>query len=765
MQNNSFNDFLKKQLNKPQFDAVTFKKGALLVIAGAGSGKTRVITSKIAHLILNENVPTSSIIALTFTNKAANEMKERVAKIIANDAIKLPFVGTFHSFCLMLLRSNPSLISYDSFSILDGDDQLAIVKKIIKQNNLEKQLNASTVLSQISNTKNKLAFNKENLELLHPLIRDIFIAYEKEKSSSMSFDFDDLMLEVVKIFRINKTFRTKFQEMKKHILVDEYQDTNLVQHSLLSLMSLNDENKFAIDSLCAVGDEDQSIYSWRGAEPENILKFEEDFAPVTKIKIEQNYRSVEPILQLANELISNNKARNKKNLWSERIANNRILFMSSRSEYQESEIIGELIKIIKSKQSLNSIAILYRTHFQSRVIEEGLTRNGIAYKIIGGIQFYSRKEIKDLLAYLKLILNPYDKISFFRIINCPTRGIGSKFEENIEKIWSENPNLNFKEVLQLMLSNKNILDGKKAETIKNFLKIFENLDKKQKTSIAIDHILFETEYISYLKNSFDEDESQNKIENIKELRRSIEYFENQKSKKSDFIIEENSLEKFLYEIALIQEKMELAAEGEDVINLMTLHAAKGLEFDVVIIIGLEEGILPTSRALSSREDLEEERRLLYVGITRAKEFLLISHALTRNNFGTIQQQSTSRFINELPKNLFETVDFSEEYISNIKTLLSSWISGTFTKPFNNKSIKENIISYASSKIIKNEKLNPKDSDVKWQKNQIVFHKTFGRGIITNVEKRIGEDEYFITAIFSSGAKKILSKFLEKRHNP
>lgn len=762
MQDTSFNHFLKTELNKEQFEAVTFQKGSLLVIAGAGSGKTRVITSKIANLILNEDAAPRSILALTFTNKAANEMKERVAKIIADDSIKLPFVGTFHSFCLMLLRSNPSLLEYESFSILDGDDQLSIVKKIIKHNNLEKQLNASNVLSQISNIKNKMAFNKEELNLIHPLVREIFLTYEKEKANSSSFDFDDLMLQVVHIFKTNKEFRAQFQTKIRHILVDEYQDTNLVQHTLLQLMALKkDERKLAIDSICAVGDEDQSIYSWRGAQPENILKFEEDFAPITKIKIEQNYRSVEPILQTANALISNNKMRNKKDLWSARKAKNRILSMQSRSEYQEGEIIGEFIKLIKSKHPHHSIAILYRTHFQSRIAEEALTKNGIPYKIIGGIQFYARKEIKDLLAYLRLVLNPYDKVSLFRVINCPTRGLGAKFEEVLQQIWNDNLGLGFKEVLELMLADKNLLDGKKAQIVKDFLKIFKSLDKKQKTSFALEHILYETDYIDFLKNSFDTEEADNKIENVKEFKRSIEYFENQRSKRSEFSQEENSLEKFLYEIALIQEKMEEAQNEEEFVNLMTLHAAKGLEFDVVIIIGLEEGILPTSRALSSREDLEEERRLLYVGITRAKEFLLLSRSITRNNFGSIQEQTISRFVGELREELVESLDFSEKYIADTKALLSSWICGLTIKNY-----KSNFnTSYKSQKTIIAQKpkieQSLKPAFAKWYKNQIVFHKAFGKGIVTNVEKRTGEEDYFITAIFSSGTKKVLAKFLEK----
>ena len=434
---NNFNDFIKNNLNTHQQKAVKKKSGAILVTAGAGSGKTRVITSRIANLILNQKQDPKSIIALTFTNKAAGEMRERINNFLQEKHVS-PFVGTFHSYCLLLLRKNSDLLPFQNFSILDADDQKSLIKKILKQHGLEKEFSPAQIQYQISKLKNKLGANTENEIYLPKIIKEIYTAYETEKTMAHSLDFDDLLLQILRIFSEDEKFKKKHQETIKHILVDEYQDTNSVQHELLKQMALN-KNKFVIKTLCAVGDEDQSIYSWRGAQVENILNFQHDFKPVTKIKIEQNYRSVQPILNIANKVIAHNKMRNPKNLWSEKKAKNRIMCLNCKSNYQEADVIACFLENQSSQKNLNDIAILYRTHFQSRFLEESLIQSNIPYKIIGGIRFYERKEIKDIIAYLKLIANPFDRTSFFRIINIPTRGLGQKFEDLIYTKWNQNP--------------------------------------------------------------------------------------------------------------------------------------------------------------------------------------------------------------------------------------------------------------------------------------------------------------------------------------
>ncbi|MCK4265319.1 UvrD-helicase domain-containing protein [Candidatus Babeliales bacterium] len=752
--------FIKEELNPQQQKAVIHENGSVLVIAGAGSGKTRVITARIAHLIANKKVDPNSIIALTFTNKAAGEMKERVASFLDEDT-KIPFIGTFHSYCLLLLRKNPKIAPFENFSILDEEDQRTIVKKIIKYHGLEKQIPIPQAVSQISNLKNKLAFSFDEKNFIKPVIRDIYTAYEVERKAARSLDFDDLLLETLKLFFQNSDFKKKFQSKINHILVDEYQDTNLVQHELLKQMTLGNDNKSK--SICAVGDEDQSIYSWRGAVVANMLKFDEDFAPVTKIKIEQNYRSVIPILEAANEIIKNNKLRNKKNLWSTRKAKNRILSLSNKSEYQEADNITQFINTLpKSKR--NSIAILYRTHFQSRIIEEALTSRGIPYKIIGGIQFYQRKEIKDIIAYLRLIANPFDRVSFFRILNIPSRGIGNKFENIIVEEWEKHPNLNALEFLNTLIEEQsNELTTRRIEALKSFLDVFYGLDKSKSTSFLIKIILEKTAYVGYLKDSYEEQESEAKIENIRELQQSVSYYENSSSNENT-----KTLENFLHSISLMQEHSDKPKEKSiPPVLLMTLHAAKGLEFDTVIISGLEEGIFPSSRSLNNNESLEEERRLFYVGITRAKERLIISHALGRNTFGQFNEQTASRFLDEIPFNLIQEVNASFLHSSQTSQMFNQWLGtknqekeiiffGTIPSKVKTKAVNKTKFLKEAKKMTNLNNL----SNGPWKSNQIVSHKKFGSGIIKKVEKKDGND-YYITAIFKSGIKKLLSSYLKR----
>ena len=762
----NFNDFLKKDLNGPQREAVEKNKGAILVVAGAGSGKTRVITARMANLILNKQADPQSILALTFTNKAAGEMKERLTSFLGATT-SLPFVGTFHAYALLLLRTNPNLLPFTDFTIIDEDDQKKILKKILKKSGLEKQISPSKLSHQISKVKNRIKSDEDD-EYQKPFFKELFLAYETEKAAAHCFDFDDLLLTILKIFEKNKDFKKKFQSRIKHILVDEYQDTNSVQHELLKNMGLNEKNKFVLDSLCAVGDQDQSIYSWRGAVVANMISFQKDFSPVETIKIEQNYRSVQPILKAANEVIKNNQNRHPKKLWSDKKARNRILSVSCKSGYQEADTVSAYLKSLPKKSKLKDVAILYRTHFQSRSIEESLIRSSIPYLIVGGIRFYERKEIKDLLAYLRLIVNPFDRTSLFRVINCPQRGLGAKFEELLYTEWNNNPLLDFKQILKFLLDEKKFkIKGTKADSIKLFLKIFKGLDKKEKASVLISEIIDKTMYLSYLRKAYDQRDADTKIENIQELVQSIENFEKRRKKAT--------LETFLHEIALLQEKIEGNKNQTDFVQMMTLHAAKGLEFDTIIIAGLEENLLPSSRSMNSNEALEEERRLFYVGMTRARERLVLTRAAYRNTYGQIADQVVSRFLTEVPNNLIHHIDLTNVHSSKIKTLLSAWlgtaIESTVTvfgakaqisaKAFKKefavppKFLKKSIKTKTNSK-----KSKSGISTGVWKRNQPVLHKTFGMGVVKKIE-RVAEDKYYLTIFFKSGEKRISSRFVKQ----
>ena len=783
----TFNDFLKTALNEPQRQAVTTKNQAILVVAGAGSGKTRIITARIAHLILNEAVLPSSIVALTFTNKAAGEMRERISSFL-QDTQRLPYVGTFHSYCLLLLRTNPHLTEHQTFSILDSDDQESLLKRIIKQYNLEKRITASAMIHQISQLKNKLL--QEDDVFIQPLFKDIYVAYEEEKRRSNCFDFDDLILKMLHIFKTNREFVARFQHKVRHLLVDEYQDTNLVQHELLKCMGLMPElddapQTIALDSICAVGDEDQSIYSWRGAAVTNMLKFKDDFAPVELVKIEQNYRSAQPILKAANAVIEHNAVRTPKNLWSDKKAINRILCITAQSEYQEADSVTAVLEQIPKTIKRNNIAILYRTHFQSRSVEEALMQRSIPYKIIGGIRFYERKEIKDLLAYLRLIANPFERTSFFRIINTPNRGLGQKFELDAQEFWTRNPMLNFTQMLQqFTTSPEAALGAVRRQAVQDFLELFEGLTSTHKTSYLLSEILKRTEYQNFLRTSLESHESETKLENIRELTHSIKYFEQKETTTN----EPPTLETFLHEIALMQEKLTSEEGLENCVQMMTLHAVKGLEFDVVIIVGLEEGLLPSTRSLHSTTALEEERRLFYVGITRAREYLVILHAESRTTYGQVADQLSSRFLSEIPENLMTPIKAKYQHPSQTRSMLQNFFGGTmqtnsvmtfgtatqsssFQKPtsynakaapFKNKTLPQarpfSIPKKpgASDNTLRSQ---PESISCIWKKNAAISHNTFGVGIVKSVEKK-EDDQFYVTAIFACGEKKVLSTFLK-----
>jgi len=772
LQDHTFNTFVANELNSTQQEAVLHGNGPTLVIAGAGSGKTRVITARITNLILNHHIEPSAIVALTFTNKAANEMKTRIANFL-NDQYAIPFVGTFHSYCVRLLKQNSRQFDIPTFTILDGDDQMKIVTGILQRINAPKHVTPRSVLYQISHIKNQLIDSVPDNSLFNsPQIEQIYYAYEKEKTASKCFDFDDLMLKVLQLFKKNETFRNLHQNRVRHLLVDEYQDTNKVQHELLKQMTLQ-QRLFSIDSLCAVGDEDQSIYSWRGATIENMIHFKNDFSDTKIIKIEQNYRSVQPILEVANRVIEQNKKRNSKQLWSNKSGVDRVRSLTCMSEYQEGDIIAHCIKAAGKKQKRSSMAVLYRTHAQSRAIEEALIKNSIPYQIIGGIQFYERKEIKDLLAYLRLVLNPFDRPSFFRIINTPARGLGLKTEELLYNYWQDEPFFDFKDICQTQQSQ---LPASKQKMLQNFVAIFDNLDRETVPSKALTVIITKTEYMHYLRTTYDPQEAEERIENVQELIKAVRYFEENMM---------GSIESILHEIALMQEKVTKQDKQHDKVLLMSLHAAKGLEFDLVILAGLEEGIIPSNRSLNSPDAVEEERRLFYVGITRAREHLLLTHAKYRYAYGKMVDQIPSQFLSEIPKNLISRQDVSSANQFLFASFFAEWFGNTtsshqspvliFGKPA--PSPKTPSVSYkaaAASPNFLSQQYSPDHlpfadestdthkpgvpGNIVGKKNQPVKHETYGLGIVEKSEKKA--DKTYVTVKFKSGTKKIISDFLE-----
>jgi len=739
-------EFIKKFLNKEQQKAVSAKEGVFLVVAGAGSGKTRVITTRIAHLIKNEEVAPLSILALTFTNKAAKEMRERIRQFIGHQT-DLPFIGTFHAYCLRLLKQYAHLHNTPFLSILDEEDQHKLLNGIIHRNNLTKRTTAKKLSYQISQLKNS---SIDPLSDVHhsswnsSFMREVYLSYEREKRAQHSLDFDDLLLETVKLFKTNAIFKQQFQQRIRHILVDEYQDTNVVQHALLKECCLDERASFSADSLCVVGDEDQSIYSWRGATIANIINFKKDFSQAKTIKIEQNYRSVQPILNLANHVIQHNTERNPKNLWSERPGTDRVRVIACLSEYQEGEIVAQFLKTTQ-KTSSSPTAILYRAHYQSRALEEALIKQSIPYTIVGGIEFYERKEIKDLLAYLRLMVNPFDRVSFSRVINCPQRGLGEKFEEEFYACWDMEPLFDFKLIAQDLLQRDALTRAKKTALV-SFITVFDAVSATDLPSHALDRILSLTAYMAYVKNSYETQEAESRMDNIKELLHAVRYLEEQGI---------SSITQFLDDVALMQDKLSTEEKGENPVLLMTLHAAKGLEFDQVVITGLEEGILPSSRALTEN-NVEEERRLLYVGITRAKERLLMTHCRYRYTYGQMNTQHESRFVQEMSPDLLACHDGSSRSIVEMQRIFTQWLGITSVPSATSSSV---LTFGTAKKAFSEEPAQPKISTVTiWKKNQPVQHKKFGTGIIQMVEKK-DDGSIYLTIDFRVGTKKIDAKFV------
>lgn len=763
---NNFSQFIATELNPEQREAVIQDTGVLLVCAGAGSGKTRVITARITNLLLNNRVAPSELIALTFTNKAAREMRERVTQFLPPE-IATPYVGTFHSYCLRLLKINRESLETPDFAILDADDQKKLLQKIVADHGVQKKINATQVAHAISRLKNSALTGTVQIDQIgDPLLHKFFTLYEQEKKRGHYFDFDDLLLETLKLFNKNPEFALNYQRRVRHVLVDEYQDTNHVQHALLKAIACDQNNSCILDSLCVVGDEDQSIYSWRGATVSNIVNFKKDFPSTKHIAIEQNYRSAKPILDAANEVIKNNNFRNPKKLWSEKPGSDRIRIIQVGSGHHEADFIAALTQKTNLLSSKDTCAVLYRSHYQSRAIEEVLLRNSIPYKIIGGIQFYDRLEVKDLLAYMRLVANPFDRVSFMRVSNTPARGLGKKFEELFFSTWEAEPFLTFDGVAEQLIA-ENKITGIKAAKLKGFVSVFKDIDGNSNAYQALNTIVQRIDYFGYLQNSFDQQEAQAKTENVKELINAVQSMEQR---------EVTTLKDFLDEVALLQDHM-TKNDDQNCLSLMTLHAAKGLEFDTVMLTGLEEGLFPSSRSIYEDDALEEERRLLYVGITRARERLMITHARCRYTYGQMNDQLPSRFLEEIPHQLALRDDACQWRTYEIQSYITQWLTGTT----NNSHLAQSITPTTKASktdfnwdvpafIQKNSapaQPEPTQSSAQkrtvqqriWKKYQPVRHQTLGIGVVQEFEKKSNKKTY-LTIKFSSGIKKIDSQFIE-----
>ena len=645
-----------ENLNEKQQEAVKVKDDSILVIAGAGSGKTKVLTHRIAYLIFKKKISPINILAVTFTNKAAQEMKDRI-EFISKDIsdknmMKGLWMGTFHSICARILRREIGVLGYDTnFAIYDKGDQLSIIRKCIKTLDLDsKKYSPNIVSSIIDKAKNNLedpeSFEYNAMNYFKKIVAKVYTQYQEELLENNALDFNDLILLTVKLFNGRPKILENYQNKFRYILVDEYQDINFAQYQLVKLLSEGDSNLFV------VGDPDQSIYKFRGADLNNILRFEHDFPHSKVIKLEQNYRSTKVILEGATNLIKYNRNRKEKELWTDKKGGEKIKCYEAASALDEAIFISrEIIKLNKEKdKAFKDFAILYRTNAQSRSFEEIFNKQGIPFRVVGGLRFYERKEVKDILAYLRFVHDQKDGVSFLRIINNAKLGIGKTTLSKIVEL-AKKDNLNFHQSLKKSLKVIKI-SADREERIKKFTFLIDELNEKKKEIKGSELLTELIKGISYYEDLKKEGEfkAQSKIENIKELILAVQEFEENN--------EDNSLTAFLEYVALITD-IDLFKGEEDVVTVMTLHSAKGLEFPVVFITGFEEGIFPHSRALNSEEELEEERRLCYVGMTRAKERLYLTYAWRRNLNGNTLFNSVSRFISEIPTHLKEKAEIQK----------------------------------------------------------------------------------------------------------
>ena len=754
-------------LNDKQKEAVLATEGPCLVIAGAGSGKTKVLTHKIAYLLSEKNVKPWNILSITFTNKAANEMKQRVEKLVG-EASQEMWLGTFHSICVRILRRFIDRIGFDTtFLIFDSTDQRTLVKECIKSIGLDDKLFTDrSVLSEISNGKNDMlepkAYQvKYNGDFRKEKIGEVYELYQKKLKENNALDFDDIINYTIKILTENPDVLEYYTEKFKYVLVDEYQDTNKAQFMLVSILA----SKYG--NITVVGDNDQGIYSFRGADITNILNFEKDFLGSKIVKLEQNYRCTGNILKAANAVIKNNENKYDKKLWTENEEGKLPCIYKAEDEYDEASYIVKQINMLKMEEylKLSDFVILYRMNSQSRAIEDIFRRENIPYKIIGGLKFYERKEIKDIIAYLRLIFNTSDNLSLKRIINEPKRGIGKTSLDNIQDI-SDKTGKSMYEIIKY--AEQYELNRVKANSIQ-FVEVIEDL-RKQVNQIPISELikltLNKTGYVKALENE-NTIEAESRIQNLEEFLTVAIEFEEQMA--------ENTLAEFLESISLTSD-IDNMEESEDTVTLMTLHSAKGLEFPVVFLVGMEEGIFPGYKSIGEIKELEEERRLFYVGITRAMQYLYLTCAKRRTIFGSTSYNQMSRFLKEIPKDLldgYEEIDNEDN--NSFKDSNYGWEYGTNyagkvkTYKFDNvekiPEVKEKVgaFQFRTAESFLNS-LNKKASDrqvdiTKYKEGQRIYHKKFGEGTINKIEQE-GEDYKLDIQFDKVGHKRLMAKFAE-----
>ena len=754
-------------LNDKQKEAVLATEGPCLVIAGAGSGKTKVLTHKIAYLLSEKNVKPWNILSITFTNKAANEMKQRVEKLVG-EATQEMWLGTFHSICVRILRRFIDRIGFNTtFLIFDSTDQRTLVKECIKSIGLDDKLFTDrSVLSEISNGKNDMlepkAYQvKYNGDFRKEKIGEVYELYQKKLRENNALDFDDIINYTIKILTENPDVLEYYTEKFKYVLVDEYQDTNKAQFMLVSILA----SKYG--NITVVGDNDQGIYSFRGADITNILNFEKDFPGSKIVKLEQNYRCTGNILKAANAVIKNNENKYDKKLWTENEEGKLPCIYKAEDEYDEASYIVKQINKLKMEEylKLSDFVILYRMNSQSRAIEDILRRENIPYKIIGGLKFYERKEIKDIIAYLRLIFNTSDNLSLKRIINEPKRGIGKTSLDNIQEI-SDKTGKSMYEIIKY--AEQYELNRVKANSIQ-FVEVIEEL-RKQVNQIPISELikltLNKTGYVKALENE-NTIEAESRIQNLEEFLTVAIEFEEQMA--------ENTLAEFLESISLTSD-IDNMEEGEDTVTLMTLHSAKGLEFPVVFLVGMEEGIFPGYKSIGEIKELEEERRLFYVGITRAMQYLYLTCAKRRTIFGSTSYNQMSRFLKEIPKDLLDGYEEIDNDANNsFKDSNYGWEYGTNysgkvkTYKFDNAEKipetkeKVGVFQFRTAESFLNslnKKANDKQVDItKYKEGQRIYHKKFGEGTINKIEQE-GEDYKLDIQFDKVGHKRLMAKFAE-----
>ena len=716
-------------LNKEQQQAVQHTEGPLLILAGAGSGKTKVLTVRIAHL-LAQGVNPYEILAITFTNKAAKEMKSRVEGLVGDVANRI-WLSTFHSFCAKFLRFElDNFLGYNSnFTIYDTSDSQAVIKAALKALNLDdKYYPVGAMIGAISDAKNKLLFasdfRKQARDFYQQKVADVYEYYERELRKNNALDFDDLLLVAVKLLQSNEAVLDKYSKRFRYVMIDEYQDTNHAQYLLAKLLASHWKN------IAVVGDADQSIYAWRGADIQNILDFEKDYPNCTSIKLEQNYRSTKIILDAANAVIENNEGRPKKNLWTDKTEGAKIQHFTAQSEHEEAAFIGDTIakKHYIHGVPYGDMAILYRTNAQSRVLEEALIKRALPYTMVGGTKFYDRKEIKDVLAYLRVLYNPFDDLSLLRIINVPKRSIGATTVAKLQDYARANGTSLFMTLTQLHLVDT--IKGKTKEKLEEFgILIFTLVaEMEDKTVLDIlESILDRTGYLAQLEESTDP-QDQARAENIGELLSVAKDFQDTNPT--------GTVEDFLEQVALVND-VDSFEQEESKVTLMTLHAAKGLEFPIVFLGGLEEGLFPHSRTLMNPEEIEEERRLAYVGITRAEKELYISNATTRTVFGRTSSYLPSRFIDEIPEELVDGLRAKRKVPDDIKRHVPQHMSVTsrpVTKP-----------------IVRNEVI------ADWKVGDTAIHSKWGNGKVINVAGE-GAGMKLTIEFPTQGVRVVMAKF-------